>query len=71
MKGAAFEVQTVEQVQLLQQYETKHYRKAACRVFLDDGTMVFGKTFMWFSSEEELHEGVFDLKAFQARAIED
>lgn len=71
VKGVAFEVQSAEQVKLLQDYETKRYRKASCRIHLEDGSKIRGKTFVWHSSVEELHEGVFDLKDFQMKSLED
>lgn len=66
----AFEVQSAEQVKLLQDYETKPNRKASCRIKLEDGSKFKGKTFMWHSNVEELHEGVFDLKGFQMKRLE-
>lgn len=63
--GAAFEIESAEQVKLLQDYETEHYRKAACRIRLEDGSRIIGYTFVWNSNVEDLHEGCFDLKEFQ------
>lgn len=71
VKGAAFEVQSAKQVKLLQDYETKRYRKASCRIYLGDGSEIRGTTFVWHSNIEELHEGVFDLKDFQMKSLVD
>ena len=72
VEGAAFEVQSPEQVKLLQDYETYRYRKAACRIRLMDGSVVNGFTFVWRSKSnvDELREGVFDLKAFQRDVLQ-
>ena len=71
VKGAAFEVHSAEQVKLLQDYETKRYRQAGCRIHLRDGSETRGTTFVWHSNIEELHEGVFDLKDFQMKSLEE
>ena len=71
VKGLAFEVQSAEQVKLLQDYETKRYRKAGCRIQLEDGSKISGTTFVWHSNIEELHEEVFDLEDFQMKSLED
>lgn len=70
VQGVVFEVQSAEQVKLLQDYETQRYRIAACRIQLTNGSKVSGKTFKWRSSDEELREGVFDLKDFQMKRLE-
>jgi len=36
-----------------------------------DGSKIRGKTFVWHSNAEELHEGMFDLKDFQMKSLED
>lgn len=69
-EGVAFEIESAEHVRLLQNYETEHYRKAACLIQLMDGSTVRGATFMWHSNVEELHEGVFGLKDFQIKQLE-
>ena len=71
VKGAAFEVQSAKQVKLLEDYETKRYRKASCRINLGNGSEIRGTTFVWHSNVEELHEGVFDLKDFQMKSLDD
>ena len=66
VQGMVYEIHTPEQVQLLQDYETERYVKTACRIKLDDGSVVNGRTFMWRqSNRDEVHEGVFDLKSYQ------
>ena len=70
VEGVVFEIQSAEQVKLLQDYETKRYRNTSCRIQLKDGSEVGGRTFVWRSSIEELHEGVFDLKDFQMKQLE-
>ncbi|KAI4146378.1 MAG: hypothetical protein LQ340_005952, partial [Diploschistes diacapsis] len=43
VEGVAFEVRSAEQVKLLQDYETKRYRKAGCGIWLmEDGKKVLG-----------------------------
>ncbi len=39
-------------------------------IHLEDGSKIKGKTFVWHSNVEELHEGVFDLKDFQMKSLE-
>ena len=70
VEGVVFEVQSEEQVKLLQDYETKRYRKDFCQIQLRDGSIVQGMTFVWRSDVEELREGVFDLKDFQMKQLE-
>ncbi|MCJ1331728.1 hypothetical protein MMC10_008420 [Thelotrema lepadinum] len=67
VEGAAYEIQSAEQVKLLQHYETDRYRKAGCRIWLANGLMINGFTFVWRSKDaaDQLREGVFDLEAFQ------
>ena len=66
VQGMVYEIHTQEQVQLLQDYETGRYVKTACRIKLDDGSSVYGRTFIWGeSNRDEVHEGVFDLKTYQ------
>jgi gamma-glutamylcyclotransferase (GGCT)/AIG2-like uncharacterized protein YtfP len=70
VNGLVYEVQSAEQVQLLQEYETRHYRIAGCRIQLEDGSKVSGRTFVWCSSIYELNEGVFDLEDFQMKRLD-
>ena len=70
VQGVVFEVQSAEQVELLQGYETQRYRIAACHIQLADGSKVSGKTFKWCASDEELQEGVFDLEDFHMKRLE-
>ncbi len=70
VNGVVFEVQSAEEVKLLQQYETNRYKKVSCHIHLEDGSKIRGQTFLWHTSLEELHEGVFDLKDFQMKSLE-
>ena len=67
VEGVAFEVETAEQVKLLQDYVTKRYMEDGCIIKLGDGSEVMGSTFTWRSNVQELHEGLFDLKDFQMK----
>ena len=66
----AYEVESAEHVKLLQDYGTERYREASCEIQLMDGSMVVGSTFVWDLNDEELCEGVFDLKDFQMNQLE-
>lgn len=70
VEGMAYEVQTPEEVERLQAYETNHYERAACLIQLRDGKRVIGRTFRWSGIEEELKEGAFDLKDWQMNNLE-
>ena len=62
--GMAYEVQSADEVRLLEAYETRRYRKVACRIRFEDDNVVSGRTFKWVSNRDELKEGVFDLTEF-------
>ena len=68
--GVVFEVQSPEQVKLLQDYETERYELVACQIQLENGEKVSGKTFMWGGSEEELEGGELDLEDSRMRCAE-
>ena len=68
VEGAAFEVQSEEQVKLSKDYETKRYRVCGCQIKLEGG-MVSGRTFVWHSkTENDLRDGTFNPAVFQAAA---
>ena len=67
VEGAAFEVQSPEQVKLLQDYGTDRYERVGLRIRLMDDELVFtASAFVWRAKvgEDELREEVSDLKAF-------
>ena len=66
----AYEVRSLEEVKLLEAYETNYYRKAACRIELEDGRQVRGRTFKWDAEEGDLKEGVFNLKDWKMNNLE-
>ncbi|MCJ1245513.1 hypothetical protein MMC30_002717 [Trapelia coarctata] len=70
VKGMAYEIQSAEEAELLQAYETNHYEAKPCIIEVKDGRSVRGRTFRWKGTEEELKDGVFDLKDWQMRALE-
>jgi gamma-glutamylcyclotransferase (GGCT)/AIG2-like uncharacterized protein YtfP len=73
VEGVTFKVQSAEQAQRLQDYETKHYYDSSCFIRLADGSRVLGRTFVWsklYGQNEELHEGVFSLEDYQQEEMD-
>jgi len=76
VKGMAYEIQSPFEAERLQAYETSKYELVACTIQLaarsGDGEVkrVEGKTFCWKGGEEELMEGVWDLREWQMRRLE-
>lgn len=68
--GMAYEVQSLEENELLQAYETDRYLKVRCFVEFEDGTEVIGNTFKWRGDKAELKEGKFDLKDWKMDRLE-
>jgi gamma-glutamylcyclotransferase (GGCT)/AIG2-like uncharacterized protein YtfP len=68
--GMAFEIQSPKEVELLEAYEASRYKNTACRIELEDGTELIGRTFVWVDGMEELKERVFDLKDWQMDKLE-
>ena len=56
VSGMAYEVQSKEEADLLQAYETDKYTVAGCRINFQDGGDVSGLVFMWNASMSELKE---------------
>lgn len=69
--GMAYEVQSSEEADRLQAYETDHYIPRACTIKLQNGMKVGGKVFMWNVDKSLLKEGVFDLKDWQMKNLEE
>ncbi len=69
--GMAYEIQSREEAEKLQAYETDNYRAESCLIDLNDGRQVRGKTFVWGADTALLKEGVFDLKDWQMKNLED
>jgi gamma-glutamylcyclotransferase (GGCT)/AIG2-like uncharacterized protein YtfP len=70
VEGMIFKVQSTEQVEQLERYETECYRLGVCNIKLANGPTVQGRTFLWRGDREELREGVFDLKDYQMEQLE-
>ncbi|OBT42037.1 hypothetical protein VE00_07447 [Pseudogymnoascus sp. WSF 3629] len=68
--GMAYEVQSPEENQLLQAYETDRYVRTGCIVEFEDGTEVIGNTFKWRGDKTELKEGDFSLKDWKMNMLE-
>lgn len=68
--GMAYEVQSPEEDELLQAYETDRYLKIGCIVEFEDGTEVIGNTFKWRGDKTELKEGDFNLKDWKMNMLE-
>ncbi len=52
--GVAFQVETDEQIERLQAYETSMYRDEFCQISFEDGEKVLGRTFLWDSDKSLL-----------------
>jgi gamma-glutamylcyclotransferase (GGCT)/AIG2-like uncharacterized protein YtfP len=65
--GIAYVVERPSHLDLLEFYETNHYENMPCRIELQDGREVHGRTFVWNADEVELTEGTFDLKDWQKK----
>ena len=65
VEGAAYQVQSEEDEEKLQYYETNAYEVAPCAIKLKNGgnpRIVIGKTFMYAGDAEALKAGRFDRK---------
>lgn len=73
VQGMAYEVQSSEEAERLQFYETEVYEPRACLIRLldQDGRKVAGKVFVWCANKGLLSEGKFDLKDWQMRRLEE
>ncbi len=47
VSGLMYEIQTEEDAQRLQRYETNNYAPQDCSIKLEDGTVKDGQTFIW------------------------
>ncbi len=68
--GMAYEVQSLEERQRLEAYETDHYKNVACTIKLQDRNQVTGRTFFWNGETADLTEGRFDLKDWQMKRLD-
>ena len=68
--GMAYEVQSSEEADRLQAYETDNYRPRGCRIKFQDGREFSGRVFRWSADSSILKEGVFDLKDWQMKNLE-
>lgn len=68
--GMAYEVQSPEEVNYLQAYETDNYKPRGCLIEFEDGKEVAGKVFKWNADKSLLKEGVFDLKDWQMEKLD-
>lgn len=69
--GMAYEVQSVEEADRLQAYETDNYAPMGCMIKLQDGRKVGGKVFKWMADKALLRGGSYDLKDWQMRNLEE
>lgn len=69
--GMTYEVQSSEEADRLQAYETHNYRPRGCTIELQNGKEVGGKVFMWRADKSLLKGGVFDLKDWQMMSLEE
>ncbi len=69
--GMAYEVQSSDEADRLQTYETDNYRPKGCTIKLQDGREVGGKVFKWRADKSLLKEGAFDLKDWQMKNLEE
>lgn len=68
--GMAYEVQSPQEKERLEDYETDHYLRVGCIIEFEDGSQVTGSTFQWHGEDEELKEGDFDLKDWKMDRLE-
>ena len=68
--GVAYEVQSSEEAERLQAYETDSYMPNGCLIKFKDGSQVLGTVFKWNGDESSLREGTFDLKDWQMKKLE-
>ncbi|KAH0565384.1 hypothetical protein GP486_001218 [Trichoglossum hirsutum] len=68
--GMAYEIQSPNEVKLLEDYETGHYENNVCLISFEDGTKVVGRTFKWRPGKGDLKEGFFDLRGWQMKDLE-
>ncbi|KFY10393.1 hypothetical protein V491_07669 [Pseudogymnoascus sp. VKM F-3775] len=68
--GMAYEIQSPEENELLQAYETDCYVRTGCIIEFEDGTEVTGNTFKWCGDKTELREGEFNLKDWKMDMLE-
>jgi len=67
VKGRVFEVESVEQAERLQEYESSAYRAVGVRILFADGEepwAVEGWVFMFVGNPRDVEEGVWDLEGF-------
>lgn len=60
--GMTYVVEKPSHQVLLEIYETNHYEHMRCRIELQDGREIHGRTFIWNADKDQLTEGVFDLE---------
>jgi gamma-glutamylcyclotransferase (GGCT)/AIG2-like uncharacterized protein YtfP len=65
VKGVSYYVQTQEEKDRLEAYETKNYVTVGCLIELEDRTKVYGLTFKWASDTSLLRDGTFSLREWQ------
>lgn len=68
--GMAYEVQSSQEAERLQVYESDNYDPRGCMITFQDGRKVGGKVFKWSENKALLKEGSFDLKDWQMRNLE-
>lgn len=70
VKGAVYNVRTVEEGERLAEYETNHYHAESCHIRYTDGKEPaedYGYTFKFVGDRRDLSEGVFGLELWLRR----
>lgn len=67
--GMAYEVQSLEEKQRLEAYETDHYKNVACLIKLQNRNEVMGRTCVWNGETADIREGKFDLRDWQMKRL--
>ncbi|OBT61275.1 hypothetical protein VE03_09379 [Pseudogymnoascus sp. 23342-1-I1] len=68
--GMAYEVQSPDENELLEAYETDRYLRIGCIIEFEDGTEAIRSTFKWRGNKMELKEGEFNLKDWKLDRLE-
>ncbi|KAK7756260.1 hypothetical protein SLS62_001856 [Diatrype stigma] len=70
VRGMMWEVEGAKRKDRLAEYETNNYKEKGCIIKKEDGSSVWGTTFIWDGDTSELKEGTFDLKDWQMNQLD-